>query len=163
MRGCEKIQLLGEPSVLKILGSTFMEVIAIYLPGPRSCVECDCVCVQKKDMVASEKKAVCVQTKAVCVLKRRPCVYWKEGRVYWKKGRVYWKEDRVCIEKRDVCTGKKAVCTGKKSVCVRYPFPDHRHFPKGQFCLLAFLSLDRSFVSSMSPTTPRPFSPPKCC
>ena len=74
MRGCEKIQLLGEPSVLKILGSTFMEVIAIYLPGPRSCVECDCVCVQKKDMVASEKKDV-------CVLKRRPCVYWKEERV----------------------------------------------------------------------------------
>ena len=88
MRGCEKIQLVGEPSVLKILGSTFMEVIAIYLPGPR-------VCVQKKDMVASEKKAVCVQTKAVCVLKRRPCVYWKEGRVYWKKGHVYWKEERV--------------------------------------------------------------------
>ena len=37
-------------------------------------------------------------------------------------------------------------------VCVRYPSPDHQHFPKGQFCLLAFLSLDRSFVSSMSPT-----------
>ena len=122
MRGCEKIQLLGEPSVLKILGSTFMEVIAIYLPGPRSCVECDCVCVQKKDMVASEKNDLCVQKKAVCVFE------------------------------------KNTVCTGKKAVCVRYPFPDHRHFPKGQFCLLAFLSLDRSFVSSMSPTTPRPFS-----
>ena len=40
-----------------------------------------CVCVQKKDMVASEKKAVCVQTKGVCVLKRRLCVYWKKGRV----------------------------------------------------------------------------------
>ena len=88
MRGCEKIQLLGEPSVLKILGSTFMEVIAIYLPGPRSCVECDCVCVQKKDMVASEKKAVCVQTKAVCVLKRRLCVYWKK---------------RPCVLKRRTC------------------------------------------------------------
>ena len=81
MRGCEKIQLLGEPSVLKILGSTFMEVIAIYLPGPR-------VCVQKKDMVASEKKAVCVQTKGVCVLKRRPCVYWKK---------------RPCVLKRRTC------------------------------------------------------------
>ena len=117
MRGCEKIQLLGEPSVLKILGSTFMEVIAIYLPGPRSCVECDCVCVQKKDMVASEKKEVCVQTKAVCVLKRRPCVYWKEGRVYWKKCRVYWKEERVCIKKKAVCVEKKNVCTEKKTVC----------------------------------------------
>ena len=117
MRGCEKIQLLGEPSVLKILGSTFMEVIAIYLPGPRSCVECDCVCVQKKDMVASEKNDLCVQTKAVCVLKRRPCVYWKEGRVYWKKCRVYWKEERVCIKKKAVCVEKKNVCTEKKTVC----------------------------------------------
>ena len=89
MRGCEKIQLLGEPSVLKILGSTFMEVIAIYLPGPRSCVECDCVCVQKKDMVASEKNDLCVQKKAVCV-----------------------------FEKNTVCAGKKAVCIEKKTVCV---------------------------------------------
>ena len=110
MRGCEKIQLLGEQSVLKILGSTFMEVIQIYL----LCRMCLCVCPCKK-MVASKKNGVCVQKK------------------------------HVCIE-------KKGVCTGKKSVCVRYPLPDHRHFPKGQFCLLAFLSLDRSFVSSMSPT-----------
>ena len=65
------------------------------------------------------------------------------------------KKGMLALEKNCALTGKKnEVCSGKRSVCVRYPFPDHRHFPKGQFCLLAFLFLDRSFVSSMSPLLP---------
>ena len=103
MRGCEKIQLLGEPSVLKILGSTFMEVIAIYLPGPRSCVECDCVCVQKKDMVASEKNDLCVQKKAVCV---------------FEKNTVCTGNKAVCIEKKTVCVLKRGTCVLEKRPCV---------------------------------------------
>ena len=71
--GCEKIQLLGEQSVLKILGSTFMEVIEIYLPGPGYRVECVCdgkeSCGCKREGVCAKEEHVCIEKK--CVVKCR--------------------------------------------------------------------------------------------
>ena len=56
------------------------------------------------------------------------------------------------VEKRDKDKyGWCNVCKGRLCVLSTGWSP---RFPKGQFCLLAFLFLDRSFVSSMSPLLP---------
>ena len=65
-----------------------------------------------------------------------------------------WKEFFVLFYNKDRGKDKNGwcnVCKGR--VCVLSTGWSPR-FPKGQFCLLAFLFLDRSFVSSMSPLLP---------
>ena len=74
-RGVRKDPIIGEQSVLKILGSTFMEVIEIYLPGPGSRVECVC---DGKESCGCKREGVCTKEEHVCIEKRECGVYWKE-------------------------------------------------------------------------------------
>ena len=98
-----------------------------------------------------EKKGVYLQKKGV---------YLQKKGVYLQKVGVYLQNRGTCICKRRPFLWKRRafICKRMPCVCAGYPLADHQHFPKGQFCLLAFLSLDRSFVSSMSPLLTPTFS-----